>query len=198
MAQFSGELTGLPTDTCHKKRLTMATLVNNLLTKGISGTFGKTIVFKQWRNKTIIANYSPPSKQQSETQKANRSKFRDAANWAKATLKDPERKEYYQKKVKKLGLPNAYTAAITDYMRKPTVSEVKKQNGITSYCVDKKNFAIKTVTVQITTTHGTVTSRIVPASVNGNCQLSLTDAESREKMKWIVEDETGQRTELLC
>ncbi len=121
----------------------MATVATNPIVNGLSGMLGKTVVFKKWRNKTIVANYSPPAKQQSEAQRANRSKFREVANWAHTILNDPERKAYYQKKARKLGLPNAYTAAITDYMRKPQINQARKREGATSYCIYKKDFAIK-------------------------------------------------------
>ncbi len=172
----------------------MATIANNFLTKGFSGTFGKTIVFKQWRNKTIIANYSVPTKKQSETQKANRSKFRDAAKWAQQTLKDPEQKAYYQKKAKKLGLPNAYTAAITDYMRKPQTPQVLNTNG-TTYCVYKKDFEIKQTEVQTLAGSEIIETKIIHANSQGNCivQKSLiTGVETR----LLVTDATNRVIEL--
>ncbi len=185
---------GLPTDTWHKKQLTMAIIVDNLLTKGISGTFGKTIVFKQWRNKTIIANYSKPTKKHSETQKANRSKFRDAANWAKATLKDPEQKTYYQEKARKLGLPNAYTAAITDYMRKPQTTPEPNTNG-TTYRVYKNDFGIKQTEVQIRAGNEIIETKIIDVNEEGVCIVERHLAEGVQT-RLLVTDATGRVIEL--
>jgi hypothetical protein len=36
-------------------------------------------------------------------------------------MEDPKKKAYYQQKAQQLKLPNAYTAAITDYLRKAKV-----------------------------------------------------------------------------
>ncbi len=175
----------------------MATLANNLLTKGISGTFGKTIVFKQWRNKTIIANYSVPTKKQSETQKANRTKFRDAAKWAKATLKDPERKAYYQKKAQKLGLPNAYTAAITDYMRKPLVEKSSPRNGTTTFFVKKKGFTIAKTQVTLTSANGSRETRTVLANSMGECMIVLNDSDLHKNIRWLVTDAKNSSMEIV-
>jgi hypothetical protein len=37
--------------------------------------------------------------------------------WAHEVLCDPDKKKYYEQRAKALKLPNAYTAAIRDYMR---------------------------------------------------------------------------------
>ncbi|MFM7859777.1 MAG: hypothetical protein ACKO96_49555 [Flammeovirgaceae bacterium] len=106
----------------------MATVKHNPLINGLSGKLGKTIVFKILRNKTIVATYSKPNRQ-SERQKQNRGKFKEATRWAKVVLIDPQYKAYYQLLANKQGLPNAYTAAITDYMRatgKPESSTTQK------------------------------------------------------------------------
>jgi hypothetical protein len=80
----------------------MATVRTNPLIEGLSGMLGQSIVFKNLRGKTIITNRPSSPKKQSESQKANRSKFRQATYYAKAAMLDAERKAYYQKKAKKL------------------------------------------------------------------------------------------------
>ena len=127
----------------------MAFVNTNPLVNGLSGMLGNTLVFKNYYGKTIVASRPRPPKKQSESQKANRSKFRDASRWARAELYYPERKAYYQQKAKQLNLPNAYTAAITDYMRKARVSTVKTKAEKTTYAVYKKDFALKQVTAQL-------------------------------------------------
>jgi hypothetical protein len=125
----------------------MAFVNTNPLVNGLSGMLGNTLVFKNYYGKTIVASRPRSPKKQSESQKANRSKFRDATLWARAELRDPARKTYYQKKARQLKLPNAYTAAITDYMRKPTVTKATSANK-TTYTVQKKDFALKQVMAQ--------------------------------------------------
>jgi len=134
----------------------MATVRNNPILNGLSGMLGRTIVFKTLRGKTIMANRPSPPKKQSEQQKTNRSKFRDASHWAHQVLLDPLKKEYYQRKAKKLKLPNAYTAAITDYMRKAKLSKrITTGNSIT-YEVSKKDFELKKVEITIKNMDGIV------------------------------------------
>ena len=126
----------------------MAVVNTNPLVNGLSGMLGNTRVFKNYYGKTIVASRPRKPKTQSESQKANRSKFRDASRWARAELYYPARKAYYQQKAKQLNLPNAYTAAITDFMRQARVSAVKEKAEKTTYAVYKKDFALKQVTAQ--------------------------------------------------
>lgn len=127
----------------------MAFVDTNPLVNGLSGMLGRTLVFKNYYGKTIVASRPRPPKAQSESQKANRSKFRDASRWARAVLHDAKQKAYYQKKAKQLNLPNAYTAAITDFMRKPVVSKVITKTDKPTYSVRKKDFSLKQVTAQL-------------------------------------------------
>lgn len=101
----------------------MALVKENDLTKGLSGRFGD-ILFKQIGERTFAYPVPARTKKQSEKQRANRSKFRDATRYAHAAMLNEKKKAHYQKLAKRLQLPNAYTAAITDYMRKPVISDV--------------------------------------------------------------------------
>lgn len=101
-----------------KKRI-MAIVTNNPVTSGFSGMLGNLIVFRQLRGKTIIAKRPAPARHQSTWQRENRTRFRDATVFAKTAMRDREKKVYYWEKARELKLPNAYTAAITDFMRKP-------------------------------------------------------------------------------
>jgi hypothetical protein len=138
----------------------MATIRFNSLVKGVSGSLGNA-VFRQVGNRTILSGKSIPSKPQSEQQRENRMKFKAAALYAKAMMLDPQKKAYYLQKAKKLKLPNAYTAAITDYMRKGEIKEVdySKYNGkagdIIKIKVHKKHFAVNKVRVMICNNNGT-------------------------------------------
>ena len=123
----------------------MAIVRSNPIVEGLSGMLGKSIVFKTLRGKIILANRPSPPKKQSELQRANRKKFRDASFWAKSILRDPIKKEYYQKKARKLKLPNAYTAAITDYMRPAQVKETDRRKNVVTYRSSQRDFDVKNV-----------------------------------------------------
>ena len=79
---------------------------------------GGTLVFKILRGKTIVTSRPRSPKTESEQQRKNRAKFKQGSIWAKTILLDEQKKAYYKQQAKKLGLPNAYTAALADYMRK--------------------------------------------------------------------------------
>jgi hypothetical protein len=125
----------------------MATVQVNPIINGLSGMLGRAIVFKNLRGKTIVTSCPRPPKKQSEQQRVNRGKFRDAAFYAQTVLLDEEKKAYYQKKAKELKLPNAYTAAITDYMRSPQLKQVASTAKEITYTVRKKDFEVKKVEI---------------------------------------------------
>ncbi|MBT1701987.1 hypothetical protein [Chryseosolibacter indicus] len=131
----------------------MATLQTNTLLKGFSGSIGK-FVIKRVGNKTILTHKPRQTGKQSEKQRQNRLKFKAASVYAKHLLQDPQKKAYYLKKAKKLNLTNAYTAVITDYMRKGEIKEIStksnaKKGGTVKVKVFKKHFAINKVSVSI-------------------------------------------------
>ena len=138
----------------------MAISANNPLTRGLSGMFGDILVFKTLRGKTILANRPRSPRRQSALQRENRLRFREAAQFAKAAMGDPQKKEYYWVKARKLKLPNAYTAAITDYMRKPVVSKIdvfKHRGSVGNSLIitaGKKEFALESVEVTLRDAQG--------------------------------------------
>lgn len=127
----------------------MATVANNSLMKGLRGTFGNQLVFRQMNGKTLVApkGRTPDRKKETPAQRNTRSTFKQATQWAHHVLQDPKQKEYYQQRAKALKLPNAYTAAITDYMRKAKVEKVETDNQVT-VTVCKPGFALKQVEVK--------------------------------------------------
>lgn len=127
----------------------MATVVNNPIMKGLRGSFGDVLVFRQVRGQTRVCPKprTPDKQKETPAQRKTRSTFREATQWAQQVLKDPERKAYYTKRAKVLRLPNAYTAAITDFMRKPKVHAlVNKKQVVVS--VSKPGFELKQVEVK--------------------------------------------------
>jgi len=165
----------------------MATVRTNPIVNGLSGMLGRTIVFKTLRGKTIMANRPTPPKKQSEQQKTNRSKFRDASHWAHQVLLDPLKKEYYQNKAKKLKLPNAYTAAITDYMRNAKITMTTTTGSSTTYEVSKKDFELKKVEIVIRNTNGIVTEvRPVLKDRHNEWTFTISKEELLSEAKVIV------------
>ncbi|MBT1704830.1 hypothetical protein [Chryseosolibacter indicus] len=103
----------------------MAQVRENDLTEGLSGRFGSKFIFKQLRGKTIVARRSKPTTKESALQRDNRERFRKATAYAKAMMLIAERKAYYWEMARELKLPNGYTAAIADYMRRPVIEEAE-------------------------------------------------------------------------
>jgi hypothetical protein len=177
---------------CLKTVSIMAIVSSNPIINGLSGMLGRTVVFKTLRGKTIMANRPCSPKTQSAEQKANRSKFKDASAYAKAAMLDPAKKEYYWKKAKKMKLPNAYTAAITDYMRKPTVTVIhKNKNGGVTAVIDKKDFQLKKATLYQKTEAAPVLLRAIPCD-GSTAEMQLTRHEIETGILFSIESEFRQ------
>jgi hypothetical protein len=140
----------------------MARIRNNNLTRGLSGMVGGQMVFRTWNGKTYLSNAPSKPKKQSKRQKENRMKFKEATAFAKRMMLDPVKKAEYKAIADKLELPNAYTAAITEYMRKPEIKKVDtsnytgKENEEIKVEVTKKNFEVQEVEVIIVDKNGVV------------------------------------------
>jgi len=170
----------------------MATVRTNPILNGLSGMLGRTIVFKNLRGKTIVASCPSPPQRQSEQQKTNRNKFRDASHWARMILLDAARKEYYLKKAKKMKLPNAYTAAITDYMRSPKLAEGFRGGDTVTYEVSKKGFELKKVEVVVNAEGATTQTRSIAKDRYNEWTFSLRKAELQAGVHVYVTDDAGK------
>jgi hypothetical protein len=132
----------------------MATVTANPISRNLRGTLGG-VTFRQVQGRVVVSCKPRPSKKESSIQKRNRDKFRLASFWAKAQLIDPQKKSFYAAKAKKLKLPNAYTAAVSDYMRMSTISDVNtsRYNGqagdVISMKISKKDFDIGNATIAL-------------------------------------------------
>ncbi|MBT1705609.1 hypothetical protein [Chryseosolibacter indicus] len=137
----------------------MATIQGNPMIKGVRGAL-RGIMFRQVGKRTILSAKPSSPKKQSEQQRANRYRFKCASNYAKHILKDEQKKAYYQQKARKLKMPNAYTAALSDYMRKGEIKQIKintnsKSGDSININVYKKDFAVNKVRVTIYDKEGT-------------------------------------------
>ena len=163
----------------------MAIIKNNDMIEGISGMIGRH-VFKQVRGKTIMCQRPPKPCKQSDQQKENRDRFRKASQWAKTILLEPDKKAYYQKKAYKLKLPNAYTAAIADYMRSVKVMRVNQYADKTTFSIRKKDFDLEQIEIVVNKDLGEKEIRILPkgesffwlkpAELNAGVLVMITDA----------------------
>ncbi len=164
----------------------MAIIKNNPIIDGISGMLGKSIVFKQVRGKTVMCNRPPKPSTESDQQKENRDRFRKASQWAKTILLDPDQKAYYQKKARKLKLPNAYTAAIANYMRSAKVMQVNQYADKTTFVIEKKGFDLAQVDIVVSNGAGEKEMRTLPkgesffwlhpSELNAGVMVMITDA----------------------
>ncbi|MEO8853729.1 MAG: hypothetical protein ABI359_08120 [Ginsengibacter sp.] len=83
----------------------------------ISGAIGKKIVFKQYRNGTVITRYPDMTRiVASGEQRECRNLFKDAVAFAKEIVNDPVKKKIYAKKIKKGD--SVYHFAIKEYIAK--------------------------------------------------------------------------------
>ncbi|MRG48695.1 hypothetical protein GFS24_26525 [Chitinophaga sp. SYP-B3965] len=107
----------------------MALTNDNVILRKATGTFAKQIVFRQRFGKTVMCNRPCKYPPKTPTQIANQERFSRANDFAKAAVKDPEKKAYYQS-IKK---PNqtAFNAAFQDAYNKPEVEVSVKEKTIT-------------------------------------------------------------------
>lgn len=132
----------------------MALVKGNALTKGWTGKFGD-ILYKQIGTKTFAYPIPRQPKKQSQKQRSTRDRFREATEYAHMMMLDEKKKAYYKQLARKLKVPNAYTAAITDYMRKPVISSVDarqytgKPGGEILIVAEKKQIKLESVNVII-------------------------------------------------
>jgi hypothetical protein len=109
-------------------------------------------------------------RKQTEEQRKNRDRFRNAAFFAKACMLDPQKKAYYRAQARKLALPNAYTAALTDFMRKPAVDAVNRKGQRIMVRAGKNGFPLASVNVVVTDSSNNVTLATYQANLSNGCR----------------------------
>ncbi|MEO7991370.1 MAG: hypothetical protein ABI663_17595 [Chryseolinea sp.] len=103
----------------------MALIKENDLTEGLSGKFGKKIVFRVVKGVTVATRRSTLERVSSQKQVAHRERFQRAAQYAKAKMKDPVAKAEYKEMAGDKAFATAFSAALRDYMVPPKVLDVK-------------------------------------------------------------------------
>jgi hypothetical protein len=89
-------------DFIHLKTIFVARVSRNLLLRGLSGTFDKTIVIKNYRGKTVVCKYPQMRKvEPTEKQKRQTKKLKEAVAFARGVLKNEKLRAQYAQKAKK-------------------------------------------------------------------------------------------------
>ncbi len=133
----------------------------NDLVNGVSGKFGK-VVFRR-RGTQVILGQKPRRRNipPSPDVIAHRTRFKNAAAYAKAKLQDPAVKAVYDAKARSSGqeFMTAFAVAVKDFMRPPVLGELKVE-GYKGNIADPimvgvpDDFKIVAVTITITTAAG--------------------------------------------
>ena len=138
----------------------MAVVLKNLVTKGLSGKLGDSLVFRKVGDKTIVSTVPTTTKEPTEKQKAQRERFQMAVLYAKSQMDDPATKAAYEAEARGAGQPNAYNIAVADFFRAPDIEDVDlsaytgaKNDTIRIRAID--DFKVKTVRVEIYNADGT-------------------------------------------
>jgi hypothetical protein len=101
----------------------MAYVKKNIVTEGLSGKLGSTLVFRQRGGKTIAAVAPEKKKRElSDAQKDHQLKFRAATKYAKTAIQDDNVKVAYEQRAK--DGQTAFNVAMADYMNLPSISEL--------------------------------------------------------------------------
>lgn len=103
----------------------MARVKKNLLTKGLSGMIGGTLVFRKFGDETIVSA-SPVHDGNTPTlkQTAQRERFSQAVAYATTQMGIPEAKAQYEQMAKRRSMPSAYSVAVSDFFHAPIVKSV--------------------------------------------------------------------------
>jgi predicted HTH transcriptional regulator len=113
--------------------------IENDMVEGLRGKVGNKIVYKTRNGKTFATQYPDRSKVVSTTKQAKgRKKFAAAVKFARAILKDPEKKAIYTKKgnTKKGKEASAYATAIRSYLDSQSA---KKLDGFGTYYIEAED-----------------------------------------------------------
>jgi len=150
-------------------------IATGTITRDLRGAFGD-FIFRNYNGKTVVSP-RPVYKNQSNTPARQQARwhFKDATRFALTAMKNAKSKAYYTQKARQLKLPNAYTAAITDYLRKAKVTAFTRssfsprKNALINVVVNKGVFKINNVKLMLCNEHGEVLTQE---------SLALTDAKS--------------------
>jgi len=137
----------------------MAIVRNNLVTKGLSGSLGKTLVFRNVNGQTVVSTSPTSTAEPTEAQVAQRARFQQAVVYAKGQMSDPDTAQGYKEAAQRKGVPNAYNVAVADFFYAPKIElidftgyEGRKGNKIRVKAFD--DYKVARVVVEITNPDG--------------------------------------------
>ncbi|WP_400190467.1 hypothetical protein [Hymenobacter sp. B81] len=140
----------------------MARVSNNIITQGLSGTIGGTLVFRQVGSKTIVsAAPRDTDKEPTASQRLHQERFQMAALYTKAQLTDPAVKAEYEAGRREDSTASAYAIAVADFIQAPDIHEVdltdyQGQAGDTIRIRVTDDFKVLSTTVRIENGDGSV------------------------------------------
>lgn len=129
----------------------MATSVNNILMRGLSGMISRLLVFRTVRNKIIVSSAPSFTAPQSKLQKQQVNRFKQAMMYAKAQMHDPQCKAGYTNVAKERNMPNAFNVAVADFFHAPVIGavEVSADAGFRVSAQVTDDFWVSSVEVQV-------------------------------------------------
>ncbi|UOQ52228.1 hypothetical protein [Hymenobacter cellulosivorans] len=140
----------------------MARVNNNIITQGLSGTLGGTLVFRQVGGQTIVSA-APRETDKAPTAKqlVHQERFQMAALYAKAQIRDAASKVEYEAGRSTDSTANAYAIAVADFLQAPDIHQIdlsayagKKGEAIRVRVTD--DFKVTGVRVRIENGDGTL------------------------------------------
>lgn len=102
----------------------MALIKENDVTEGMSGKFGRKIVFRVVKGETVATRRSTKERISTQKQVLQRERFQRAAQYAKAKMLDPIAKAEYKKIAGNGAFANPFAEAVRDYLVPPKVLDV--------------------------------------------------------------------------
>jgi hypothetical protein len=132
----------------------------SLLTAGLRGTVGGTLVFRKLNGETVVsAAPEPSSKEPSEKQKEQRQRFRLASLYADRVKADPLLLEEYVIAAKKRGSNNVRNLILADFFKLPEIISLSvntKPAGSIIEILVVDYMRVKSVTLSIKNPDGSV------------------------------------------
>jgi hypothetical protein len=178
-------------------------IATSSLHRGFRGATGD-FLFRTYNGKTVV---SPRPVYRNETNTEARRKardhFRDATFYAHNAMERVKERSYYTQKAKQLKLPNAYTAAITDYLRKAKARTITRsgfaarKGEVIWIRVSKSVFRINRIVVRLYDTEATVLTEQVLCRTKDAWTFNLVlldDLPDFSCLK-ITTDEPGEKKE---
>lgn len=132
----------------------------SLLTAGLRGTVGGTLVFRRLNGETVVsAAPEMSSKEPSEKQKEQRERFRLASLYAQRVTVDPVLLEEYRAAAGRRGFSNVRSLIIADYFRIPEILSMNvntKPAGSVMETIVVDYMRVKSVSVSLINPDGSV------------------------------------------